>query len=149
MAKIKIILGGCGINYTDEHGTKRHALKTPEDGAFECDDAQAERLVSLKVAVYVEEKATESAPQTDAQTETVKAPQETEQETEQTTGHLDAEELAKMDYNALKALAAEMGVTPAGKKKSDYIAAIVAAEVEVDDEDDDNELPELSAADPE
>ena len=151
MAKIKVICGGCGINYTDEHGTKRHALKTPESGAFECDDAQAARLVNLGVAaIYVDgigwQKAGDTLSFADTQQD---AQPEPSQETEKVTGHLDAEELAKMDYNDLKALAAEMGVTPAGKKKSDYIAAIVAVEVEVDDEDDGNEMPELGVADPE
>lgn len=155
MAKIKIICGGCGINYTDEHGNARHTLKTPESGPFECDDAQAARLVNLGVAaVYVEgigwQKVGDTVSFADAQqAETVEPSQETEQETEATTGHLDEKELAKMDYNELKALAAEMGVTVSGKKKSDYIAAIATAEVEVDDEDDGNDLPELTAADPE
>lgn len=54
MAKIKVIRGGCGIAYKDEHGADRHALKTTEDGPFECDDQQAARLVSLGVAVYAE-----------------------------------------------------------------------------------------------
>ena len=157
MAKIKITLGGAGIEYKDANGNARHALKTPEDGPFECDDAQAERLVGLHVAEYVNELgwrqvADNPAPQPDENPDAT-AP-ETEKETEKTTGHLDAEELAKMDYNDLKKLAADMGVTPKGKKKDDYIAALVAAEVEIGDkedpdEDDDNDLPVLNAADPE
>lgn len=134
MAKIKITRGGCGIEYTDAYGNARHALKTPENGSFECDDAQAARLVGLGVAEYVgaaEEQADGS------------------QETEKATGHLDAEQLAEMDYNDLKAFAADLGVVPNGKKKGDYIAAIAAAEVEPGDEDDGDELPELNAADPE
>ena len=42
MKKIKVTRGGCGICYTDANGVKRHALKTPENGAFECGDEQAE-----------------------------------------------------------------------------------------------------------
>lgn len=157
MAKIRVTRGGCGIEYTDANGNARHTLKTAESGPFECDDAQAARLVGLKVAEYVDEKDADPAVQADAQEAQAEAAHVTEQstghqeaahETEQSTGHLDAAELEKWDYNALKALAADMGVTPEGKKKADYIAAIVAAEVEVD-EDDGNELPELSAADPE
>ena len=156
MALIKVICGGCGIKYTDEHGVARHALKTPESGSFECDDAQASRLVELGVAaIYVDgigwQKVGDPLPQTDAQQEAQPAVQEDQneppQETEKATGHLDPVELEKWDYNDLKALAADMGVTPSGKKKADYIAAIVAAEVEAGVEDDD--LPELSAADPE
>ena len=37
MIKIRVTRGGCGISYEDEHGTKRHALKTPEDGPFMCE----------------------------------------------------------------------------------------------------------------
>ena len=138
MVKIKVKQGGCGIKYTDEHGNERHALKTAESGAFECDEAQAARLVGLGVAVYVDAKEAAPAEQTEAP-----------RETEKTGKHLDAADLEKWDYNALKALAADMGVVPTGKKKADYIAAIVAVEVEPGDEDDGNELPDLSVADPE
>ena len=140
MAKIKIICGGCGIQYTDANGSARHALKTPESGPFECDDAQAARLVTLGVAEYVAAKVAEPAPQADGS-----------QEPKKSTGHLDAAQLETMTNEQLKKLAADMGVDLTGcKKKADYIAAIVAAEVEPGDEDDpDNELPELSAVDPE
>lgn len=50
MVKIRVTCGGCGIEYTDEHGNARHALKTAEDGPFLCDAKQAERLVGLGVA---------------------------------------------------------------------------------------------------
>ena len=150
MARIKVICGGCGIQYTDANGNARHALKTPESGPFECDDSQAARLVIMGVAEYVDglgwKKEADPVPQPDTQIE--EAPEET-QETEQETGHLDAADLEKWEYNELKALAADMGVNPKGKKKSDYIAAIVAAQVEIDDEEDPDDLPELSAVDPE
>ena len=50
-----------------------------------------------------------------------------------------------------------MGVTPKGKKKADLIAAITAAEVTLGNDTDpdegdgseDDDLPELGAADPE
>lgn len=136
MKKIRVTRGGCGITYTDAHGVKRHALKMPEDGPFECDDAQADRLVRLGVAAYV----------------TAKAP-EAQQEPAKTTGHLDAAELESWEYNQLKKLAADMGVTPKGKKKADLIAAITAVEVtpdnEVEPDDEDDNPPELGAADPE
>ena len=152
MARIKVTLGGCGIQYTDAHGNARHALKTPEHGPFECDDAQAERLVGLGVAEYVGlqwRQVADPAPQTDAQ-------QGDTGEPEKATGHLDAAQLETMTNEQLKNLAADMGVDVTGcKKKADYIAAIVAVEVELGDEvnpdedDPDNELPELGAADPE
>ena len=154
MATIKVKYGGCGIKYIDANGMERHALKTPEHGPFECDDAQAERLVGIGVAEYVglqwKQESVEPAPKTEGQQE------EPAQEPEKKMGHLSAEDLETWDYNELKKLAADMGVVPEGKKKADYIAAIVAVEVELgpevdpDDVDDpDNELPELSAADPE
>lgn len=143
MAKIRVIRGGCGISYKDKNGTARHALRTPEHGPFVCDDAQAARLVSLGVAVYVNEQQTAPEP---------KADPAAGGEPEKTTGHLDPEQLESMEYNELKKLAADMGVTPKGKKKADLIEAITAAEVEPGDEvdpDDEDELPELGAADPE
>ena len=147
---IKVTRGGCGIKYTDANGNARHALKTPESGPFECEIEQAKRLVSLGVAAYVAEKVAEIAPQTEKQQE---EQADGSQETERASGHLDAEQLEKqlagMEYNEVKKLAADMGVKPEGKTKADYILAIMAASVEADDEDDGDELPELSAADPE
>lgn len=147
MKKIRVTRGGCGISYTDAHGVKRHALKMPEDGPFECDDAQADRLVRLGVAAYVTAKAPE------AQQEPEENKDQDPQEPAETTGHLDAAELESWDYNQLKKLAADMGVTPKGKKKADLIAAITAVEVtpgnEVEPDDEDDNPPELGAADPE
>lgn len=178
MATIRVKCGGCGIEYQDANGNKRHALKTPESGPFECDDAQAERLVGLGVAEYVglqwrevEDKVADEEPAPLPETQQEQAeerepaqetgswadspvnwpnrdePEEASPETGKKTGHLTAEDLEKMSYIELKHLAAEMGVEPDGKKKPDYIAALVAAKVYVDEDDD--ELPELFAADPE
>ena len=147
MARIIVTRGGCGIKYTDDHGNARHALKTPESGAFECDDAQAERLVRMGVAAYVTEKAAEPVAQADAQQE---GQADGSQEPEKLTGHLDAAQLEAMTNDQLKNLAGDLGVDITGcKKKADYIAAITAAEVEIGDEDDGDELPDLGAADPE
>lgn len=159
MKKIKVTRGGCGINYTDANGNTRHALKTAESGPFECDDAQADRLVRLGVAAYVGE-AKIPAPsmkdyaktQQEGQDKDLEQSEEKDeifQEPEKATGHLDAADLETWDYKDLKKLAADMGVKPNGQKKADYIEAIVAAEVEYDVEDDGDELPELGAADPE
>lgn len=146
MKKIKVLYGGCGIKYKDGSGNERHALKTPESGPFECDDAQAERLVGLGVAVYVGETGQTAAKQEDTGKQT-----EGTGEPEKKTGHLDAEQLKELTIDKLKALAADMGVDVSKcKKKDEYIAAIVAVEVEIDDEDEgDDDLPDLSAADPE
>lgn len=140
MAKIRVTRGGCGIEYADEHGNKRHALKTVENGPFECDDAQAARLVSLGVAEYTK------APEKFGTPETIQDPPADDGKI---TGHLSAEDLETMSYDELKKLAADMGVEAKGKKKADYIEAIAAVEVEAGNEDDGDELPDLNAADPE
>lgn len=152
MAKIKIITGGCGIVYKDAHGTARHALRTPEHGPFECDDAQAARLVRLGVAEYVTMQQAAKEPQKEPENGSGEPEQTPGSEPEKTTGHLDRAQLESMDYNELKKLAAEMGAAPTGKKKADLIDAIVAVKVEPGDEvdpDDEDELPDLDAADPE
>lgn len=152
MAKIRVIQGGCGISYKDEHGTARHTLKTPEHGAFECDDAQAARLVRLGVAAYVTEQQATTEPSEDPAANSKEPGQTPGSESEKLTGHLDAAELESWEYNELKKLAADMGATPKGKKKADLIDAIVAVEVELGDEvdpDNEDDLPDLNAADPE
>ena len=149
MVKIRVTCGGCGIEYTDEHGNARHALKTADDGPFLCDAKQAERLVGLGVAAYVTTKEPDKAGSNDGD-------QEPGATTGQ-TGHLSAEDLEKMDFNDLRKLAADMGLKPEGKKKADYIAAIVAVEVTAGDDDTedgdegtgDDELPDPGVADPE
>lgn len=140
MARIRVTRGGCGIEYADEHGNKRHALKTFESGPFECDDTQAARLIRLGVAEYIVTAEKSKEPEQH---------QEAPKESGKITGHLSAEDLESMTYDELKKLAADMGVEVKGKKKADYIAAIAAVEVEAGDEDDGDELPDLDAADPE
>lgn len=130
MKFIKVIAGGVSVKRTDENGNARYELKTEQDKPFECTDEQAERFVGLGVAEYVGQ-----------------------QEKEPEKGHLDASDLETWDFNEIKKLAADLGVKPAGKKKADYIAAIVAEEVEfdtlADDFEDDDELPDLGVIDPE
>ena len=149
MIKIRVTRGGCGVSYEDEHGVKRHALKTPEDGPFMCDEAQAARLVRLGVAAYVTSKTQEEQRASDAGTDN--------QNVGKPTGHFDADELEGWDYYELKKLAADLGVAPAGKKKSDLIAAIAAVKLEpggdtsADEVDggEDDAPPVFDAADPE
>ena len=123
MAKIKVTRGGCGIKYIGANGAARYVLKTPESGSFECDDAQASRLVNMGVAIY------------------------TAIPSDNPIGHLVAAELEALDYNELKKLAADMGVKPEGQKKSDYVAAIASVDILLDDESD--EMPEPNTAEPE
>ena len=154
MAYIKVKQGGVGVKYIDAHGNERHALKTPESGPFECDDAQAARFVELGAAEYVGAQEAPMAQVNEQQDEGQQSDEQQEetgepsQEPEKVAHHLDAEQLKNMTVAQLKTLAEDMGADISGcKKKDDYIAAIVAVDVYIDDEDD--ELPDLSAADPE
>ncbi len=137
MVKIRVTCGGCGIEYTDEYGNARHALKTAESGPFMCDARQAERLVRLGVAVYISKEARTEEPDADPQEDGNAEPE-----------HLSREELEKWDMGALKKLAEDMNVKPAGRKKADYIAAISEEMVEADEEELE-EPPDLDAMDPE
>jgi hypothetical protein len=143
MAVIKITHGGCGIKYTDANGNPRHALKTPEHGPFECDAAQAGRLVSLGVAEYVQQSKA-AAPANDAA-------QDPETQDDGTiTGHLATEQLESMTVEQLKNLAGDLGIDVTGcKKKAELVEAIAAVEVEAGGEVDPDDLPDLDAADPE
>lgn len=130
---IRITRGGCGVKYTDGNGVERYALKTPESGAFECEIEQAKRFVGLGMAEYAATPATPAGNPDDGKG----------------SGHLDAEQLEEMTIKQLEALAKEIGADVTGcKKKSDYIAAIVAVEVDLGEEADDD-LPDLDAVDPE
>jgi len=144
MVKIRVTCGGCGIQYTDEHGNTRHALKTAENGPFMCDAAQADRLVRLGVAAYV------AAP---GECQEDVANREPGEYGGNQKGHLSVKELEKWSLNDLRKLAADMGLKPEGKKKPDYIAAIMDAEVQADEnnaeDDGDDDFPDLGAIDPE
>lgn len=146
MRKIKIVNGTYG--YRPAPAVVEP--KTPEDPAFFVEDQQAARLVALGVAAYVGEApempAAPDEPAPDAPAAPEAPAEESEPETPAAPDYT-VVQLDGMDYNALKALAAKRGVKPAGQKKIDYIAALMAADVEV--EDDGDELPELTAADPE
>ena len=144
MVQIKVILGTCGIEYTDAYGNARHTTKAPESGPFQVDDALAARLVGRGVAVYVD--ASKAAPAAKMRQED---PAAAALVAAAGPGHLAPADLELMEFNELRKLAADMGVKPAGKKKADYIAAIAAAEVGYGDEEDADELPDLNAADPE
>lgn len=152
MATIRVECG-CGITYRDAAGTERHALKTPEDGSFECDDAQAARLVNLRVAEYVQPVEVESVEDCEEKDEAAPDPQAYgSQKPEKKMGHLSAEDLETWEYSELKKLATNMGIVPNGKKKADYIAALAGVEVELGhevDPEDLDDLPNLSTAEPE
>ena len=112
MAEIRVTRGTCGISSLDENGVRRYTTKTHEDGSFEYDDAKAERLVGLGVAKYVDIAAQE-APHT-------------------MMGHLSRKQLETMTVEELKKLASDIDIKRC-KKKADFIEAIIAAPVEIED----------------
>lgn len=122
--KIKVVRGGCGIRYKEASGRFRYTHKTSQDEPFECEDAQAERLVSLGMAEYA------GTPGPNLQG-TDPSSKEGVQDT-----CFEQKDLEAMDYNELRKLAAELGVETDGKKKLDYVEAIIAYYEE-------DELPEL------
>lgn len=142
MARIKVTVGGCGIVYKDKNGITRYGVKTAEDGPFEYDDQEAARLVSLGVAEY--------AGQVPAAAPAADPGAANQQDEDPVKGHLDPEQLATMTNEQLKNLAGDLGIDVTGrKKKADYVDAIMAVEVEAGDIENGDELPDLSAADPE
>ena len=119
MKKIRVMRGGCGISYEDVHGIKRHILKTPENGPFECDDIQAERLVCLGVAEYVQKSI---FIENFVESEIL----------------LDSERMKVMTVPQLKQLANDRGIDVTKiSKKADIIETIISAE-------DNNEFPNLN-----
>lgn len=148
MAIIRVTRGGCGVDYKDGNGVTRHALKTPENGPFECDDAQAERLVNLGVAAYASEPQPERPAVNNQPPENPAAGEQVPPD-ENVSGHLDAAQLETMTNKQLEELGAEIGADITGcKKKADYIAAIMAVQVEAAPEDDEAP-PAPGVADPE
>lgn len=150
MAVIKAILGGLGVKFTDAAGNSRFMLKTPADKPFECEDTLAAHFVELGVAEYAEPE--------HVYAEAIIIPDNAQEVAEAkkagaTIGHIDPKELESMTIEQLKNLADDMSIDVAGcKKKADYVAAIAAIEVVVPEDaivDGEDDLPDLSAADPE
>lgn len=113
MRRIEVTVGAVGVLLGEK---KKYAVKTAKDGAFDCDDAQAARFVRLGVAKYV-----------DAGEASVEDP-------------VVATDLQAMTIAQLKNMADDLGIDADNcKKKSDYIAAIVAH---------DEQPPVLTAEDP-
>ena len=153
MKLIKIINGTYGFR-PQPHVVE---LKTADDAPFEVDDKEAARLVELGVAAIAYGEDSESLQ--DAlddvvdQLEEQPAPPEEEPEDDQPAEDGDAEEaeqkfdrdeLEQLTNPQLAELAEELGLHLSGRpKKAEIIEAIMKAAEE------DDELPELGAADPE
>ncbi len=144
MVKIKVIFGGCGIEYIDNHGNTRHALKTPEDGPFDCQEDVAERLVSLGVAEYAAKKNILELSGGEK-----KGMQEDGMEVESLhrMDEADEEQLYAMKMKDLQSLVKEKGLDARDcKRKEDYVNLILSADS--DGEDDEEEPPALEGMEP-
>ena len=125
MRKIRVTQGGCGISYTDANGNARYALKTAESGPFDCDDAQAERLIRLGVAQAVGETAEKTGAKP--------------------MGILSKRQLNTMGIDQLRQMAAGMGIDGSDcKKKQDWVNAIAAQPVQPGDEEEMPGSPDAS-----
>lgn len=167
MAKVKIVSGAYG--YKPAGAVSVKAI-TAESGPIEVSDAEAERLVRLKVAVIVDAPAEVTPEMPPAAVATAHAAEEAagecmdtpdgESETEgQETACLDAEQLKGMTVAELRALAEDMGIDCSRlRTKAQLIAAICDVPIEdcieeeaAEDEeagDDGEEPPELTAEAP-
>lgn len=128
MPEIRIISGTVGIKYTDEYGNERFAVKNASDGPFEVSQELAKRFVNERgVAEYVGK---------------VDEIQEYSAEDE---------ELASKPNSELREIAEKLGGdTRNCKNKAQLIELIDSLRnLSSEDYDDEGDLPDLSAADPE
>lgn len=116
---------------------------TKEDGPQKFDPELEARLVKKRVAKYVDEQPVAPVPAEKSEQDPDGAP-----ETGETPAAPEYDEDMKLDE--LKEVAARYGVdASAMRKKADVIAAIEAAKAEQpDDGADDEEPPQIGAADP-
>lgn len=124
-----------------------NVLRTPSSGAFKADKAVENRLVSLGVAVKVEEVAPSKNDNDDIRGACINQSNDLET-AEGSVGHLSDEQLQAMTNKELKRLAEDMGIdTSKMRVKKDYIDAITAVEVSIPD-DDGEEPPTLTTEGP-
>ena len=95
---IKMIAGIYGYRING-----RVEAKTSKSAPFKCDPKEEARLVKAGVAVYTEETEKTVAPET----------------------HKVAKEITEMNFNELKALASEKGITVKGNSKQAFIDALL------------------------
>lgn len=139
--KVKIIRGIYGHR---ENG--RVVEKTKDHAPFEIGESEGKRLIKLGVAKKVGDAA-EPAEQVEehAGYESDGINVETE---EQGTGHLSRKSLETMKIGELRKLAEDMGLEKTGGRE-ELIDRIVETEVSYDDDEEDEDFPDLSPAEPE
>lgn len=123
--KIRIIRGMYGNR---ENG--RIVEKNPESPPFEVTEKEGQRLISQEIAVSAEEQDSEKT--------------EPEEEAEVMTGYLTRDQLESMKTEELKILAESLGLKKNGSR-AELIERIMEESVEIEEE----EVPDLSPADPE
>ena len=123
--KIRIIRGMYGNR---ENG--RIVEKNPESPPFEVTEKEGQRLISQEIAVSAEEQDSEKT--------------EPEEEAEVMTGYLTRDQLESMKMEELKILAESLGLKKNGSR-AELIERIMEESVEIEEE----EVPDLSPADPE
>ena len=160
MKKINIVVGTYGYRKND---TSAVELIDKNSGPIEVSDAEAKRLIGLKIAVAAETKTATQTP-TPAPAPEPNGTEEPAPVAPMVTGRLDAESLKEYSYKALQSLAKKLGLSTKGKTE-ELIERIAATEVQApaedeegtknnvpgtDDEEADNEKPPvLNAVDPE
>lgn len=139
--KVRIVRGLYG---------SRKGLKSPESGAFELNDTEAERIISLGIAEAVSDSEADDELTVDETIEDEKPSSSETPKDEVMQGHFTEEDLKVMQYNDLRKLAKDLGVDTTGKQ-SDIIARILAVDVAINTEDSsygELEAPVLEAAVP-
>ena len=127
MPEIRIISGTVGIKYTDEYGNERFAAKNASSGPFEVSKELARRFVDeRKVAEYVRKS----------------------------DGNYDDSEedenLTSKPNSELREIAEKLGGdTRNCKNKAQLIELIESLRSESGEDYDEDELPDISAAEPE
>lgn len=143
MKTVKIIFGSYGA------GSGAGVVRVVSRGeTCEVDDSEAERLVSIGVASYIDAAASPVPAVSNEGTETSASMGEPENaaEGEKTaSARLDPEQLKTMKNLQLKKLARDMGIDVTGlRTNAELIDAITAVDVEIDTDED---TPDLTPED--
>lgn len=127
MKTVKIIYGTYGY-----HSNGRVKPIRPGSEPIEVQDDEADRLVSLGVAEYVNDISNNENLNDDKEA----------QDEELISTHLDKAQLETMKLEDLKRLASDMGIDVKSLKKAEIIDLIVQVEVQVNAKDITDEPPE-------
>lgn len=147
--KVKIISGAYGYRPVGS----AHPTTIMRGETCDVTEEEANRLLSIGAAEIAEEAPTEEVITAPDGKDESKAGEDTATQNNGTgskeDAHLDPDQLSEMKFDELKQLAEDMGIDTKGmRSKASLIDAIVAVEVTVDEEDDGEQPPDLTAAAP-